>query len=164
MTTFYIFRHGETFATKANSGYGVKIFSAPLLDEGKPAIERMGNYLKNIQTDFNATSQFLRCRQTAEIISKASGKQFVIDKRIGEFFLKPFGHFRRRLKSFLKTIEQKNYQSVAICSHQAVIVMLLELLRGTDYRRLNSYNYPTPGILLIVDQSSVKEINFTQSN
>src|SRR5437762_1931158 len=123
---FYIFRHGETFATKLEKGYGRKVFSAPLLDEGHPAIERIGEYLKNIETDFNTSSNVKRCRQTVEIVSQISGKQFIFDKRLNEFFLETYWHFRRRIKGVLKDIDQKGFSSVCICTHGACIAMLVK--------------------------------------
>lgn len=161
MVVFYIFRHGETFVTKQNKfWYGRRVFSAPILEEGKPAIHRLGQYLKNIPTDINYCSPYKRCRQTAEIITEESGKGFIFDKRLGEFFWEPFGHFKRRVKRLLAEVEQQGYQSVAICTHGAVIAALVKLIRKGDLEPGEEFHYPKPGILLIVDGKELKEVDF----
>jgi broad specificity phosphatase PhoE len=161
MTTFYIFRHGETFVTKQSKfWYGRRVFSAPILEEGKPAVHRLGEYLKGIPTDINYCSPYKRCRQTVEIVSEESGKEFNFDKRLGEFFWEPFGHFRRRVKKFLKEVEAKNYQSVAICTHGAVIAALIKIIRQGNIQPGEELHYPKPGILLIVTENEIKVIDF----
>src|SRR5687768_16016928 len=126
--TFYIFRHGETFATKAGKGYGVRMFSASILPEATPALSRMGLYLKNISTDYNISSALKRCRQTVEIIGQESGKEFVFDKRLNDYFLESAYHFTNRIKQVLLEMEEKNYSSIAICTHGACISVLISLL------------------------------------
>lgn len=160
--TFYIFRHGETFATKRGTGYGVRIFSAPILPEATGALERMGAYLKNIPTEYNASSALKRCRQTAEIIGRESGKEFVFDKRLNEYFLESFGHFKQRLGSFLADIEKQRYESVVICTHGACISALISLLTAKkDHQAsFNLFQYPPPGVLTVIEETNIQEINF----
>ena len=168
--TFYVFRHGETFVTKGqylwyypkflpetSFTYGTKIFSASILDEGKPALHKMGEYLKNIPTDFNASSQFRRCRQTVDIINQESGKEFIPDKRLNEVLLEnPWG-FKNRVSNFLHEIDQKNYQSVAICTHGAVIALLASMLT------IKLVGFPKPGVLLIIKGKNIETIDFNES-
>jgi broad specificity phosphatase PhoE len=165
MKTYYIFRHGETFATKAGTGYGMKVFSAPLLPEASPALQKMGEYLKNIPTDINVSSAVKRCRQTVEIIGKESGKEFIFDKRLNEFFLESVGHLVERLKKFLEDLEKHNYQHVLLCTHGACISALITLLTAkkdhpTSY---NLFHYPQPGVLTIIEGNNIQEINFNNT-
>lgn len=156
-TTFYIFRHGETFATKANTGYGRKVFTADILEEGKPILRKLGEYLKNVPTDFNTSSKIRRCIQTVGIISQESDKKFVFDSRLNEYFLEPFGRFRRRLKGVLLDIDKNDYQSVCICTHGACIAALVEILTGTKYASPKYLNYPDPGVLLVIEDGVIKD-------
>src|SRR5438105_4844768 len=113
--TYYLFRHGETFATIKNKGYGVRILSASILPSAEPVIKKMGQFLKDLPTDYNVSSPVKRCRQTVNIITLESGKQFVFDRKISEFFIETFGMFKRRLKRFIDQIEQSNYQTILVC-------------------------------------------------
>ena len=53
-------RHGETFATKGNTGYGLQILSASILEEGKPIIVKQGVFLKGKDVDFCVASPVKR--------------------------------------------------------------------------------------------------------
>jgi broad specificity phosphatase PhoE len=186
---YYIFRHGETFVTKGHRlGYGTKIFSANILDSGKPALEKLGRYLKEIPTDFNAASQYKRCRQTVGIISGQSGKEFIFDKRLNEFFFELPFLFRRRVISFLNELDRSGYETVLICTHAAVINEIMKLVNREAFRKLTQKGsltrpplqveasrkalqlqnllrftkYLSPGVLLTLTKSSAEEINFNQ--
>ncbi len=162
-TKFYIFRHGETFATKAGTWYGTKIFSADILPEGKPSLHRMGKYMQNIKTDFQVSSQIKRCRQTTDIIADYTGQKFIYDKRLNEFFLETYWHLKKRVKSVLQEIEENKYQSVALCTHGAVIAVLLHQLSAQKKIKLfNFFNYPPPGVLTIIQGNTVQQISFNE--
>jgi broad specificity phosphatase PhoE len=160
-TKFYIFRHGETFATKAGTGYGMHIFTASILPEARPAVERLAKYLKEIKTDFHVSSEFRRCKQTAQIISEVTSKEFVYDKRVNEYFLEPYWFLKRRIQSLLKEIELKKYKSVCVCTHGAVISAFLHILTPEKSRLpFNIFNFPPPGVLTIIESNKAKQINF----
>lgn len=169
--TFYLFRHGETFVTKKQNlwyypkflpttafSYGTKIFSASILEEGKPVIRKLGNFLKDIRTDFNASSQFRRCRQTVQLITEESGKEFVFDKRLNELVFETPWHFRRRIINFTNELESKEYKSVAICTHAAV----LALIAGILTKKL--IGFPKPGIMLVIKDKKITAIDFNLEN
>lgn len=160
MAKFYIFRHGETFATKASKGYGWRMFSASILNEGIPAIEKMGIYLKSVPSDFNASSHYRRCRQTVGIVSSVCGKGFVFDRRLNEYFLETFNNFHNRLKSFLDFVQKNEYGSVLICTHGACIAVLLKILRGQTPSKQDLFYYPRPGVLTIVEGKKIEEVDF----
>ena len=160
-TTFYIFRHGETFATKAGIWYGWKIYSANILEEGKPTLHKIGEYLQDIETDYQVSSQIKRCRQTSEIIQSHTNREFVYDKRLNEFFLESYLHLRKRLRSFLQEVEEKQYKKVAVCSHGGVIGVMLRMLTHDRSRNpLTLFQYPPPGVLSIVRDGQLEQINF----
>lgn len=162
MKTYYIFRHGETFATKAGTGYGFRVFSAPILPEAVAPIRKMGEYLKTIETDVHVSSAVLRCQQTAEIITKTSGKKFSFDKRLNEYFLETVGNLRKRLQSLLTELDKKNYQNIVICTHGACIAMLISILTARHEKptAFNLFRFPPPGVLTIINANTVQEINF----
>jgi broad specificity phosphatase PhoE len=54
-----------------------------ILPEGIPAVKRLADYLKDIKTDINFTSPYLRCKQTVDIISKVSGGNLMSTKDYG---------------------------------------------------------------------------------
>lgn len=154
---YYLFRHGETFVTRGQRlwyypkflpetafSYGTKVFSASILEESKPTLQKLAEYLKDIPTDFNASSQFRRCRQTVQIVEKATQKEFIFDKRLNEFVFETSWTFRYRVRSFLQDLNKKDYQSVAICTHGAVLALFASLLTG------KAVGFPKPGVLVII--------------
>lgn len=164
MKTFYIFRHGETFATKLKSFYWHRIYSAPILDEGKPALVRLGNFLKDKPSDVNFCSPFLRCRQTAEIVSKITGKEFKVDRRIREYEYFELPYFlKRRILNFLKEMESSKYNSVMICSHAIIISLMIQYLTQGNIRLTNRIIAPLPGVLTIIKNGKAETINFNES-
>ncbi len=165
--TFYLFRHGETFVTRGQRlwyyprflpetafSYGARVFSASILEEAKPTLQKLAEYLKDIPTDFNASSQFRRCRQTVQIVEKETKKEFIFDKRLNEFVFETPWAFRHRVKSFLKTLVDKDYQNVAICTHGAVLSLLASLLTG------KAVGFPKPGVLVIIKGNQIKYQDF----
>lgn len=160
--TFYIFRHGETFATKAGTGYGDQILTAGILEEGRPTIEKMARYLKNIPTDYNVSSEINRCKQTSEIVSKITGKQFVFDERLNEVYMETFQNVTDRLNSLLSEIKAQNYNRILICTHGAIIGTLLGFFTDQKFEEQDLFNFPPPGVLTIVKENQIEQINFNQ--
>lgn len=160
MPTYYIFRHGETFATKGKTGYGVRVFSAPILPDCIPTLEKMGKYLKKIDSDYCVSSQILRCRQTTEIITSITEKDFVRDERLNEYFLETFKHFTKRVENFIHETEDKKYKRVFVCTHGAVIAVLRGFLVKKAIQPQDLFIYPDPGVLTIVNKTNLEEINF----
>ncbi|QQG40718.1 MAG: histidine phosphatase family protein [Candidatus Levyibacteriota bacterium] len=156
--TFYIFRHG--LSTKSLFGYGDKIVTAELLPEGKPPIKKMGKYLKNVSTDFCVRSEFIRCQQTSDIIAKATNKKFINDKRLNEYNDETFDNLRDRTKDFLENIEKSNYKDILICTHGAVIAALKNLILKNKFTIFQLYDYPKTGMLLIIKEGKIEEIDF----
>lgn len=157
--SFYIFRHA--LATKSLIGYGDKIITAEILPEGIPPIQKMGAYLKKIKTDYNVSSEFLRCQQTAVIIAKITGKKFKLDKRLNEYNQEEFKHFAKRVNDFYDGMQQSNHRSILLCTHAAVIAVLIQLMKGTAFdETLFRTSNPRTGVLTIVEGGEIKEIDF----
>lgn len=157
---YYLFRHGQTFATQGNRGYGLRVFSAPILESGMPALQRMGEYLKDIPTDYQVSSAVKRCVQTTDIISKATGRPFIKDKRLNEYFLETFGYFVGRITRVLQDIETNKYKKVAICTHGAGLAVLINTLTKKKVQPSDLLTFPDPGRLIIIREGQLQEINF----
>ncbi len=159
---FYIMRHGETFATKRNSGYGALIFLASILKEGVPAIEIQAHFLNSIKTDYNVCSPVRRCKQTARIVQQISGKHFKQDRRLREYFLETFGQFKGRVQRFLDELDQmEEVETVLIITHGAVIAALTHLLARDVFHIAEMTDYPKPGVMRIIERGrEMREIDF----
>lgn len=165
--TFYIFRHGATFATLSGSGYGDHILSASIAQGSQDVLTRIGEYFINIDTDINISSPLLRCKQSVEIIGPIAGKKFIFDERVSEFSTvkneildESLEEFKKRLKDLLSEIDKKKYQSILICTHGAVVSGLSKLLTGGDFNLEDVSTYPDPGVLMTITDKKVSEINF----
>ena len=156
---FYILRHGETFATKNNTGYGWRVFSASILDEGKVVIEREGEFLADISFDICLSSPVKRCRQTAAIISKHIDTEILFDKRLSEFWLETFEHFRKRIWSVISELDAHDqYKTVLIITHGAGIAALTHMLEKGTFLIPHMTDYPKPGIMTVIERGNVARL------
>jgi broad specificity phosphatase PhoE len=165
----YVFRHGETFATKNQIEYGDKIVDAPIIPEGIKITKKIANYLTDIETDFFAISEFLRVVQTAEIIAEITGKKFTTDKRLNEAMIPPPGltypytetwkELEARISSFLDEVEQ-SYNTVLIGTHGGIIAGIKHLLIKNKFDPEDIRDYPPPGVLTIIKNNKIEEVDF----
>jgi broad specificity phosphatase PhoE len=170
MTTYYIFRHGNTKNTEGigslkhlttNGGGPVNL---PILPKSKYALENIGKYLVKIPTDANFTSPYLRCQESSKIVSNVSEKKFIVDGRIRELTrsISGFAGFKSRVKEFLEEIETKKYSSVLICTHGAVIAAIKHLVTRGKFNYFQGMDFPPPGNLMIIKGKKVEIINFNK--
>lgn len=162
MTTYYIFRHGQTYFSKNEVPYGSQIENAPLLPEGKPIIRKLAEYLKSKPTDANFTSPYLRCVKTSNIVSKITGKVFTIDNRLHDFNAESIDTMVKRLKDFLDEVAKANYESVTICTHGYPIAVLKGLLTKGKCKIADLQHYPPTGTLLVVHTNSSELLDFNK--
>jgi broad specificity phosphatase PhoE len=160
MTKYYIFRHGETKYSKFHLSYPRDSRLIEILPEGIPAIKKIGEYLKEIESDYNAVSEFDRCQTTIKIVSETSGKNFKKEARLNEFERESFSEFKNRVKSFVDEIGEKNYRNVVICTHGAVVAALKKLLTGKNIRIIDLPFYPKTGTILRIEGNKIEEIDF----
>jgi broad specificity phosphatase PhoE len=157
--TIYIIRHG--MAVHPNEGYGSRVLTAELLPEGIPPIERLARYLALMPSDYQACSEVLRCRQTAAIISNATGKAFLIDPRLREYHQENFAEFSERVKDFADELRQSSYQNVTLCTHGAVIAALKHYLIDDSFTKRDETDYTQTGQLLVIhDDKSTEVLDF----
>lgn len=157
--TIYLMRHG--LATHSTIGYGDQIVTAQILPEAIPVINKTAAFLKDKPTNANISSEFLRCRQTAEIVTNITNKQFTFDKRLNEFYDESFLQLKNRLQDFLKDLEKKNYANVLLCTHGAVIAGIKHLLLKNSLEEENLLDFALPGVLTIIQNGAIQEIDFS---
>ena len=157
--TIYIIRHG--MAVRPNEGYGSRVLTAELLPEGIPPIERLARYMALVPSDYQACSEVLRCRQTAVIVSNATGKAFVIDPRLREYHQETFDDFAARTKDFADELQQSGYQNITLCTHGAVIAALKHYLIDDSFSKRDETDYTQTGQLLVIhDDKSTEVLDF----
>ncbi len=158
--SYYIFRHGETFASKGNVDYGAKEYITEILPEGVPAIQQLAEYLNTIQTTRNLTSELLRCVQTSGIVAEVTGKKFERFPLLNEFLEVSFVEFGLRMKKLVAELESKDNQTYLLCTHGAIISALKYLLTTGDYEKQNLMDYPKTGTLIVIKEAGVDLLDF----
>jgi broad specificity phosphatase PhoE len=165
---WYIFRHGKTaFSGKTpwqDRSYGSKTETAEILPEGIPVLKRLGKYLKDIATDFNVSSPYLRCKQTVAIVGNESGKHFTFDPLLHDIdhrVEKPWDT-AKRITAFYKELTTHNppHTSVCVCTHGYPIAMLKSLILTGKVNLLRIMDYPTTGVLLSIVDGKVSYEDF----
>ena len=160
MKTYYIFRHGETFVTKKGGWYWHRLYSAPILEQGKPVITKMAHYLKDIESDYNVRSPFLRCQQTAEIVTDITGKIFEVDRRIREWDFEIPYYFKRRVLNFITEMEKSDKQVILVCTHALVLQVMIQYLTLGNVNMGKLLAAPLPGVLTIIKEKKAEQIDF----
>ncbi|MFA5025185.1 MAG: histidine phosphatase family protein [Candidatus Shapirobacteria bacterium] len=163
MTKYYLFRHGDTFYTKNRQPYPQDNFSVEILPDGIPALEKLAIYLKDINSDFNVSSEYLRCQQSNKIVSNISELDFVNDARLNEFSHEIFDNLVKRLESFINEMKKRQYKTIVVCTHGAVIAGLKNILIGSEYEKREMVDYPRPGVLTVVEDKNINEIDFNST-
>ncbi len=155
---WYILRHGLT--AYSTQGYGDKILSARILPEAVFSIEKMGNYLSKVPNSANYSSQLIRCVQTADIITRITGKVFTPDKRLNEFHQETFSEFYERVFSWFKEVNTTQPKCVLVCTHGAVIAALKHMLLEGDFSESQLLDYTQCGELLAIKDKKLEIVDF----
>ena len=155
----YLIRHA--IATKSLNGYGAHIIDAPILPEGVLVTQRIGKYITKVPTDINLSSEYPRCRQTVALLSELSDKKFIFDKRLNEYHEINFQKFVNQIKALKADLDREQYASVFICTHAAVIAVILNIIKNKQTHESDLVtNYPKTGVLLNIVNSKITEIDF----
>lgn len=155
---WYIFRHG--LATLSKNGYGAQIRTAEVLPQGIPPVQRLARYLVTCPYEWGARSEFLRCEQTAAIVTEITGRAFVADPRLNERVDEPFHVIRERVKDFIDDMQATPHQHIWVCTHGIVIAALKSWLTRGDFSRQYENDYIQPGELLKVTPDGVDVVKF----
>ncbi len=154
--TWYIFRHG--LATRSKMGYGDQIITAQVLPEGIPPVQRLGAYMAHLPYSVGYRSEFLRCEQTAAIVTEATGRAFTPDPRLNEMVHEPFEEVRARIGAFVAEVSASGHEHIWVCTHGIVIAGLRHWVLRGDYQRRDELDYIQPGQLLILRPDRTVEV------
>ncbi len=157
---WYVFRHGETFYTRDGVNYGDKQLTISILDEGVPALMRMGEYLKKENISEWYSSPFKRCVDSMKVVKEVAGGGYKTDERMGEFYKKDWGQFVEGIREFLGEIEKKGIEKVGVCTHGAVLAGIRHLLIEGVFEREQMHEHPDPGVLWIIEKGKLEKISF----
>lgn len=152
MTTWYLFRHA--LATENKDGYGDEILSARILPVGIPPTERMAEYIQRLPKSVNWSSELPRCAQTTNIITKITGRTFVTDARLNEYYNESFDALRKRIRSWYDEIVAFHPSAVLVCTHGVVIAGLKHLILEGEFLKSQALDYPKCGELLIISSKN----------
>jgi broad specificity phosphatase PhoE len=169
MTDFFIFRHGDTRDSGSLLariiGHMTDSHALPVLPKGVPALERIGNYLKDVPTDADFCSPYLRCTDSAKIVGTLAKKKYVPDERLREMENgETFSSLFNRVKDFLNEVDKKNYSAVSICTHGAVIAAIKHLKTNGKFFFFQVIDYPRPGNLIIIKNGKIGDVDFNTKN
>lgn len=165
MKTYYMFRHGITNATKYKRMYGIHIYTAKILPESFPIYIDLAKFIKSHMPDHFVSSEFLRCRQTVDVVSFIINKKFTFDKRLNEYIVykERFSSFKKRLQNFIDEMEKTDYEKIAICTHGAGIAVLTQLLLNKPCTIGCLRENMDPGVLRIISSGNLKDISFRET-
>ncbi len=155
---FYIFRHAQSIPL--GEEYGSRVLTAEVIPEFLPPIRRMADFLKTVPTDVQYSSEVLRCRQTAAIVTEMTGKHFTFDARLNEYNQETFEHFTERVRNFLDEVQRGSSSSILICTHGAVIAALKNFLLKNEFTKEELLDYPDSGILLEIKNGHITKKDF----
>src|SRR5947207_3255670 len=84
--TYYLVRHGQALSNVKNViSSWPETFENPLTEIGVEQAKEAASFLKDKNVDLIFSSDVLRVKQTAEIISKAIGVDIIFDERLREY-------------------------------------------------------------------------------
>lgn len=158
---YYILRHGQSLSNRRHiidclprKGY------FPLTKKGRKQAEESAKRLKNKHIDLIFTSDFLRAKQTAEIVERQLKIKPKLDKRLREYNMGVFNgklvldfpkflekelmrfkkkpekgesyfEIMKRIYGFLKDINKKyKNKNILIISHQVPLTLLIGKIKG----------------------------------
>ncbi len=163
--TYYLFRHGHSLRQVKNfASCWPEKEPYPLTEKGKKEVLKSARQLKKIDLIFS--SDLLRAKQTAQIISQVTGAKIIFDKRLREvnvgifngknpklvwdFIFEKKDPFRtkvpkgeslldiqKRTYNFIKAVDKK-YQGkkIVIVSHELPLTILEKTLKGWDIEKI----------------------------
>lgn len=160
--TFYLVRHG--LATHSKRGYGIHKLTTGLLPEGRPAIKRLAEALKDVKESVNISSEIIRCRETSTIISEIIGKNFTFDRRLNENYHETIGQIRARVVAFMDDLQKYPQNNVIICTHGVIIAAIKNLLVNGKFVTSQIADHPLTGELMVIDDKRIQVTSFNTTS
>jgi broad specificity phosphatase PhoE len=162
MKTFYIFRHGQTYFSKSEIPYGENELTAHILPEARESIEKMGRFLASVNVDQAFRSEFLRCKETAQILESQKVTHFDPNPLFSEFVEPDFEVFLTRMEEAKRFLLSLSANTFALCTHGAVVAALQKLLLDESFHAHELMYYPKTGVVVKVSGGKVENIDFNQ--
>lgn len=159
MKTYYIFRHGQTIYSKTETPYGENERTAEILPEAKPVIENIAKKLSTFPIEKCFRSEFLRCKQTSEIIEAISKIHFEPMPLLNEFVEDNFDLFEKRMEETVNKLESLSETHIALCTHGANVAGFKKLLLGQEFHSHDLMYYPKTGVILVIQDGKIEEID-----
>lgn len=135
--------------------------TADLLPQGVIEAEKAARYLKTVPDSYNVSSDLPRCKQTAEIITRITGKSFHYDKRLTEYYHEAFTDFKKRVIAFLEGLSLIPENNIIICTHAAVIVAIKYLIIEHKVIFKNLSDEPLEGEIVVIKNKEFERISFS---
>ncbi|MBU4299451.1 class I tRNA ligase family protein [Patescibacteria group bacterium] len=164
---YFLFRHGHSLrqVTNLTNCWPEKPLF-PLTDKGKKEVLRQAKKLAKSRVNLIFSSDLLRARQTAEIISKETGAKIIFDKRLRELNVGIFNGkepklfwdyiskqknpclarvpkgeslaaVRKRMYNFLEKIDKEyEIKNILIVSHEFPLTVLEKTLEGLSLEEI----------------------------
>ena len=144
-----LLRHGQSTVNAQGLINEDPANNVPLTSYGREQVKIVAEKLKDKLIDVILVSEFMRTKQTAEIVNTFHDKEIIVDKRINErrfgknmceylpvkFAVEknPFGEwpggenffqFKDRIKSFVNWLATQDYDNVLVVTHAAVVKVI----------------------------------------
>lgn len=164
---YYLLRHGHSLRQVKNlTNCWPEKEKFPLTEKGKKEILKQAKNLKTKKIDLIFSSDLLRTKETAQIISKETGAKIIFDKRLREFDVGVFNgkkpqltwnylrrkknylkvkllkgesllDIQKRMYSFLKEVDD-NYQekNILVISHELPLTILIGTLNALPLEKV----------------------------
>jgi broad specificity phosphatase PhoE len=163
---YFILRHGEARSNKEEfvSSWPEKVHN-PLTEKGVEQVKKIVPKIKRENIDLIFSSDLLRTKQTAEIITKELGLKIDFDKRLREYNMGIFNgksgekwldfvakndrfrerppqgenwaDIRERSEEFIKIVEKKyKNKKILIISHQDPLLLFEAIIRRITNRKI----------------------------
>jgi len=149
-------RHGQTDYNVSNRINCEPRVLIGLTETGKKQALVAREKLKGVKFDIIFTSEFLRTKESAEIVNSLQNVSMKVDKRLNEFNSgmegesveaywkvrgeeikdkfsykldgrESLGDVRKRVENFLEELKNENYENVLVVTHEAVVKAALRV-------------------------------------
>ena len=167
LNNYFILRHGDSLRQKSKiSVCWPEKIHCPLTEKGTEQVLKSAKILKNKKIDLIFSSDLLRTKQTAQIVSGEVGAKVIFDKRLREYnvgtfngkdpflvweYLKKSGNIvsakppqgeslleiRKRMYGFIKDVNEKYHgKNILIVSHELPLTIFEGALKAWPLERI----------------------------
>jgi broad specificity phosphatase PhoE len=140
----YYYRHGETYYSARNMGYGDKEYEALLTDKGRQQVNLLGVELaRRGPFDLHLTSPLPRAVQSATIVQSYLNKELQIDQALLEGIKQSREEIWNRVVKLAERLIKAPEEKILLSTHGIICCCLAGYFRGQTWRNMNIENLPT---------------------